>query len=312
MVVYLFAGRCTRKEKVRQRRNIELEDAALSEKTKTRYYLALRKLLPYFESAECLDDLDNKICTWMRVMWKAGEPLLTVGDGLSAIQHFEPSTKKRLPHAWKLFTVWRKVEIPSRAPPLTRVLVRSMAVFEMENNRLDMTVMLLLGFFCLLRTGELLQLTVNDFCLGHSSGLVSLKHTKSGRRDNASEFVSFTDIPTLEAVKQLISLRKETNTGPRLWVHSPSSFRQQFKLLCDHYDLSSHQFRPYSLRRGGATHHFQITNSMEAALIKGRWQSSKVARIYISDGLSYLPNLKMSTRTTTLIKRFHFFSPHLG
>ena len=187
-----------------------------------------------------------------------------------------------------------------------------MAVFEMENNRLDMTVMLLLGFFCLLRTGELLQLTVNDFCLGHSSGLVSLKHTKSGRRDNASEFVSFTDVPTLEAVKQLISLRKETNTGPRLWVHSPSAFRQQFKLLCDHYDLSSHQFRPYSLRRGGATHHFQITNSMEAALIKGRWQSSKVARIYISDGLSYLPNLKMSTRTTTLIKRFHFFSPHLG
>ena len=60
MVVYLFAGRCTRKEKVRQRRNIELEDAALSEKTKTRYYLALRKLLPYFESAECLDDLEIK------------------------------------------------------------------------------------------------------------------------------------------------------------------------------------------------------------------------------------------------------------
>ena len=205
MVAYLFAGRCTRKEKVKQRKDIELDDAALSEKTKTRYYLALRKLLPYFESAECLDDLDSKMCAWIRVMWKAGEPLLTVGDGLSAVQHFEPSTKKRLPHAWKLFTVWRKVEIPSRAPPLTRVLVRSVAVFEMENNRLDMTVMLLLGFFCLLRTGELLQLTVHDFCLGHSSGLVSLKHTKSGRRDNASEFVSFTDVPTLEAVKQLIS-----------------------------------------------------------------------------------------------------------
>lgn len=221
-MVYLFANRCTRKEKVRQRKDIELDDAALSEKTKTRYYLALRKLLPYFESAECLDNLDNEICAWICIVRKAGEP----GMGLPPYNTLNLLPKEGYPMRGFFFIIWRKVEIPSRAPPLTKVLVRSMAVFEMENNRLDMTVIFLLGFFCLLRTGELLQLTIHDFCLGALSGLVLLKYTKSGRRNNTNEFVSFTDIPTLEAVKQLISLRLETNTGPRLWVHSGNAFRQ--------------------------------------------------------------------------------------
>ena len=46
-----------------------------------------------------------------------------------------------------------------------------MAAFEMEHGRLEMIVSLLLGFSCLLRTGELLQLKVSDFlhqrCFGH-------------------------------------------------------------------------------------------------------------------------------------------------
>ena len=187
-----------------------------------------------------------------------------------------------------------------------------MASFEMEAGRLDMTVMLLVGFTCLLRTGELLQLKTTDFRMGESSGVCSLKNTKSGRRDNANEVVSFDDIPTVEAVKQLLLLRRQTNTGPWLWVHSAGYFRQQFKFLCDHFDLSHHQFRPYSLRRGGATHVFQQSGSMEVALLKGRWQSGRVARIYICDGLSYLPSLIMSKRTKQLLNQFHFFSSHQG
>lgn len=33
---------------------------------------------------------------------------------------------------------------------------------------------------------------------------------------------------------------------------------------------------------------------MERTLIRGRWKNSNVARIYISDGLSMLPRLRMS------------------
>ena len=51
---------------------------------------------------------------------------------------------------------------------------------------------------------------------------------------------------------------------------------------------------------------FQQTGSMEAALIRGRWGSSKVARIYISDGLSYLPSIKITLHTKLFMKTFPF------
>ena len=69
----------------------------------------------------------------------------------------------------------------------------------MEHGRLETTVLLLLGFSCLLCTGELLQLKVSDFCIGATSGICSLNETKSGRRDASNEAVSFTDIPTVDS-----------------------------------------------------------------------------------------------------------------
>jgi integrase len=312
MVVYLFAGRFSRAEKVRQRKRINLEDAALTDKTKSRYYMALRKLTPYVELAKDMGDLDNQVCKWVRRMWRTGEPLLTIGDGLSALHYFQPATRRQVPHAWKLFSVWRRIEIPSRAPPLTRQLVRGMAAQAMEDGNLEMCVLLLLGFTCLLRTGELLNLTIHDFSLSDTTGVCALRNTKSGRRHSVNEVVSFTDAITLECVKELLRFRRRHPKGPLLWSSSPSFFRQQFKFFCDAWGLESHEFRPYSLRRGGATFLFQSTNSMEVALVKGRWQSSKVAKLYISDGLSYLPNIKMTSHTAQMLLKYHFLSPHQG
>lgn len=87
---------------------------------------------------------------------------------------------------------------------------------------------------------------------------------------------------------------------------SPGFFRTEFKRYLQEFDLSKHQFRPYSLRRGGATWVFQQTGSMEAALLKGRWGSSRVARIYISDALSYLPGL---THTPTARRTLQEWNP---
>lgn len=47
---------------------------------------------------------------------------------------------------------------------------------------------------------------------------------------------------------------------------------------------------------------FQQTNSMETALLKGRWASTKVAKIYLADGLSFLPGLSFSTKATNLLQ----------
>eukprot|EP00435_Cladocopium_sp_Y103_P054863 s86_g18.t1 len=238
MVVFLLAGRASRAERARRRAKIVLDDAALSDKTQARYYSALRKLLPYLEACKHQADLDSWMCRWVRRMWKDGEPLLTVGDGLSALHFHQPWTRRCVPHSWKLFNVWRRIEIPNRAPPLTQRLVRSMAAFELECGNLEMCAILVLSFHCLLRTGEALNLTTADFILGKDTGVVSLKGTKSGKRNQANEVISITDVVALDCIRALVQARRASNTEVLpLWSGSGSRFRQRLKLSLPHHPV---------------------------------------------------------------------------
>eukprot|EP00435_Cladocopium_sp_Y103_P024907 s1976_g6.t1 len=293
----LIAGRFSRAERIRQRSRIELEDAALTPKTLTRYYAALRKLLPFVEKACSEDSLDSWVCKWVRRMWKSGEPILTVGDGLSALHFYEPWTKRRIPHAWKLFSIWRRIEVPSRAPPLTWKLVESMAAYEWEHEHYEMATVLLLGFHCLLRKGELLSVTADDFSLGKRTGVCSLKDTKTGIRHNANEAISITHPLVLEIVRTLVEARLKNDLGAvPLWSRTPGQFRKRFRYLCHLMDLQKHSFRPYSLRRGGATEEFQRTKSMESALIRGRWESSRALGNHVRSCESLHENIERQLR----------------
>ena len=194
--------------------------------------------------------------------------------------------------SWKLFGVWRKLESPGRAPPLTKEIIYSWANYAIEHQDLIFAGLILLGFFALLRTGELLQVRAKDLLLDDSNGIVTLFGTKTGQRDNVGEMVSFSDFFTLETLKIVQQLQKERDLLHVPICHrSAQSFRTQFRSYCSRFDLLQHNFRPYSLRRGGATWLFQSSGSMELALVKGRWSSSRVARIYI-----YIRRIVISSR----------------
>jgi hypothetical protein len=55
-------------------------------------------------------------------------------------------------------------------------------------------------------------------------------------------------------------------------------------------------FTLYSLRRGGASELFRITNSMDRVLLNGRWESVKRARVYVMDGLAELTQIQLSPK----------------
>ena len=309
----LISGRLTKAGRRKQRANISLEGASLTDQTRVRYFAALRKLMPYIEKIGHEHQLDDTVSQWVTDAWTSGEPLLVAGDGLSALHYFQPWTRRMLPQAWKLFRTWCRIEVPSRAPPLTKILVRSMAAFELEQGHLEMAVMLLVAFHCLLRTGEFLALTADSVLLGPSAGILNLADTKTSRKHAAHDAISVTDPIVLDVLRTLVELRQEQRLGSlKLWNASPQCFRTRFNRLMEIYGLQSHQFRPYSLRRGGATALFQETNSMETVPTRGRWESSKVARVYITDGLSYLPSIRPTSTTTKLLAKFHFISASQG
>ena len=168
-------------------------------------------------------------------------------------------------------------------------------------------------FMPFLRTGELLSLRAADILLGADAAIVRLRSTKTSARFAADDAVSITDEIVLELVRHLCLVRQEDRCEQLpLWNGTAQSFRVRFQRLCELYGLSHHGFRPYSLRRGGATALFQNSGSMESTLNRGRWQSSRVAKICIQDALSYLPSLKPTLVTRRKLNSFYFISPSQG
>lgn len=302
-VPWRFCTKTSRADRVKQRSKVVLRDAGLSEKTQERYYVALRRLLPTLLKTEDLSELDERVADWVQLRWVRGDTQHQISDALCAAHHYEPWLRGKLPTAWKLLSVWRKLESPNRAPPLVAEVVHAWALYAMDHRNLQFAAMILLGFFALLRTGECLQVRPIDLMFGEGTAIVSLTHTKTGLRNAAKEMVSFDDYMAVEILREICYLRKkEGHDKVPLWTKSPQCFRNAFAHHCSRFDLMRHKFRPYSLRRGGETALFQNTGSMETALLKGRWQSSKVAKIYLADGLSHLPGMTWTPKAKQMLE----------
>ena len=72
------------------------------------------------------------------------------------------------------------------------------------------------------------------------------------------------------------------------------------------FHLTELNFKPYSLRRGGATHGYIQQGVLEAILLRGRWHSLAVARLYLEDGLAQLPNLKLPPPSLHRLRSFAY------
>lgn len=282
-----------------------LRDAGITLRTQTRYFIALRRLLPVLEKSRTVTEMDANVSDWIQQRWERGDSLHQVSDALCAIHHWEPWTRRQLPESWKVYAVWRKLESPNRAPPLTQRILDAMVMYCIDHCNLELAAVLVLGFYALLRTGECLQVRPCDLLLTPTSGVVSLSETKTGLRNAAKETVSLQSPLALEVL--MATVEAKTDLGLErlpIWSKSAQSFRNAYAHHLKKFDLMSHGFRPYSLRRGGATALFQSTGSMEQALLKGRWASTKVAKIYLADGLSFLPDLRLSNKSKEMLVKW--------
>ena len=300
-----WPGQASQADRRRARENICLTDVGVTEGTLQRYYYAVSRLAPVLEVVNTEFELDTEIAEWIQQEFEDGCPLHLVGDALSGLHHLDPCTRKKIPRSWRLYGIWRKFEVPCRAPPIPQDICLAMAGWCIQRGELVMAGLILLGFHALLRTGELLQVRPCDFIMGETHGLVSLPSSKSGVRNNVRESVSLHDPCTVETVRAMIQLQSERQLDKvPCWVHSGTAFRTLFKKILSELQVEDLGFRPYSLRRGGATFEMASHGLMEKTLIRGRWKNSNIARIYISDGLSRLPSLKMTWEAKFKVAKF--------
>eukprot|EP00435_Cladocopium_sp_Y103_P073136 s379_g42.t1 len=254
--------------------------------------------------ADQVRDLDPLCEEWVEQQWIAGTPLGLIGDALCGLQHYWPQLKGELRGAWKLYHNWRRIEVPQRAPPLPRSIALALVGLFLHWEQPQMAFLLALGFHTFLRTGEMLNLEHRDVHLfPRANGAVTIRKSKTGLRFNIDEAVAIYDVE-LHRLWELCQLPVAPPPSHHVWPHSDSAFRKLFYKGLDALGLTALKFQPYSIRRGGATHAFVTQRTLDAILLRGRWRSLAVARLYLEDGQSQLAQLQMSKLSKTRLLSF--------
>ena len=287
----------TKEQRIEQRKGLgSLRSLTVQPKTKKRYDAALQKFFAFlkFENLtlpKMKSRMDDLISDYLEHLWASGEGRALASDSIAALQDAEPHLKGHLLGSWRLLKVWSQQEIPNRAPPFPEIVVHAMVGQAIMRHDSCFALSLLLGFYGMMRTGELLSLMSRHVEVSSDDGpaVISLGMTKGGQRQGASESITVT---VYDVVRRL---RAWKSTPSVKLTESAKAWRAKFAESISALGLDEFQFRPYSLRRGGATFWFSKHGSLDRLLIHGRWQAPKTARIYINNGLATLAEMKIPT-----------------
>lgn len=283
-----------------------LKSLVIRPTTIARYEKAFRAFLQFLSNqklslASTRQKLDNQFCDYLNWLWEDGESLSLAGDTLSAIQHFQPSCKHNISGAWRMLRTWQTHEVPSRAPPFTWDSLQILLGY-FHSICPSVSLGLLVAFKCLLRTGELMCLTSNDFLISpdRSTLIVHLGLTKTADKNPAASTVTLVDSTLAMLVK---AWQNSVKPNAKLIPWTQYQFRSKFRQALSATGLSEWGFRPYSLRRGDATDLFLTTRNYSVVQHMGRWSSEKVMRQYIETSTALLTNLRLrlSPQQRTLI-----------
>ena len=285
----------SKEERIQVRKQLgTLKSLTVQPQTRQRYERA-REQFYQFLFANSLSvpnkshDLDLLLGEYLEYLWSTGEGRGKASDTLAAIQDLQPHTKGTLPLSWRLLKAWHVNEIPCRAPPLPEVCLQAMVGWAIFKEEYSFGLSLMVGYYGLLRTGELLEVRPSHVFLESDSkpAVVSLGFTKGGKRMGAAESIS------LSVQQVLVRLKAWKKNSPLndLLCGSHSAWRGKFNQCIEQLGLEEWSFRPYSLRRGGATHWFSKHGNLDRIMVMGRWQAQRTARIYINEGLSVLAEM---------------------
>ena len=263
--------------------------------TKARYTFAYRSLVDWWRANDAVPTallhLDEAVSSRLEALWSEGESVNAVADTLSALAHFLPFSHGWVRRGWKLLKTWRKVEPAHRCAPMTPLICLGLAGAAAQLERPDVAALLLVGFDGMMRSQSIFSLRRRHVSFYRDRAVVQMEATKTTARRGGVELI------VIQAAVAVATLRAACAglTGDQLVLRSSvSDFRRVFAGLIEVLGLNNVGVAVYSLRRGGASFDFLTHNSMERTLLRGHWQSTSAARVYVQDAAAEITNLRLS------------------
>lgn len=212
------------------------------------------------------------------------------------VQVLRPRLRKSLQGAWEAIKSWEEQNPSHFRPPLPLPLLVSIVckarVFAegSDNNQDKMlwmafSVLVLTGFFGLLRPGELFNVRSHDVVLPNSFSMagefavIKVSKPKNARQMGSQQYVELRHPDVVNWLAWLKSRAKGQEAA--LWPSSAAKFRVMFKHVCSALQLNSLKLAPASLRAGGAT--WLVDEGVEISRIRfmGRWAHMRSLEHYI-------------------------------
>ena len=235
------------------------------------------------------DELDVALGDYIQACWLEGDSRATVADAICGLQHY--LRKRRvLSFSWKLLNIWEKYEVPNRIPPLSSDMLFALCGIFVSQGDFEMSVVLILAFDCLLRTGEVLDLQCCHVAWTDCKFSLAI-FGKSGARYGVHEEVVSTDEFCFALLRKLLTQKSPME---RVYGGTVKSFRQKFSHAIEMLGLNSSEWKPYGLRRGGATYSWIQSRNAADLCMRGRWSSLKTARLYAVEGHELLRASRLS------------------
>ena len=287
----------SQQQRIKVRKQLgSLKGLTVQPRTRERYQGCLDKFVDWLAGEgltlpKRAQAMDAVVSDYLEFLWATGESKSTANNTLAALQDKEPGLKRRLAGSWRLLKAWSTAEIPHRAPPMTLQVLDAMCGWFVMKGMPIMALSLRVAFFGLLRTGELLNLKARDIFLPSPKGpaVLSLGLTKAGARQGAAESVTLHENSILPSLYRW----KQNSRPAEFLTPKPHQWRTLFSQALEALRLTPLEFRPYSLRRGGATFWFNQHGSFDRLLVQGRWAAAKTARIYLNDGFAQLADMTL-------------------
>ena len=143
--------RTTPAERRAARSNLgRLADARVNCRTLNRYRRACQQFVDYLSVLQLVlpvtwEDMDIALQEYLEFLWSSGPTKGQAKVTLSGVQHLLRS-RRQVPGAWRLLSVWSRLEVPRRAPPMPSRVACAVAGWALCHGQLPLAACVLAGF----------------------------------------------------------------------------------------------------------------------------------------------------------------------
>ena len=119
---------------------------------------------------------------------------------------------------------------------------------------------------------------------------------------NRIGFIEARTITDVRIVRFLSAVMEGMNPGDSFITGTGQQFRTDFAVAMRYMGLSASDFKPYSIRRGGATADYRSHGIIERTQIRGGWADGRTTKIYISESLALLSEHSEDNAKTSKVR----------